>query len=764
MLDKRLVELILDTEEDSRRFEEFCCQLLSEISGRSVLPTSRSWDKGRDGRTADFNDALFTACSVGSQDPGIKFQKDLARLATYDGNFKAYLCTSQVRSEQAVDLHKRSLTLPPHCRGIEVLGRDQITELGVRHEQVFLRHYANDLDSLRQSLSAGASEADNKGLRIALTLHGTDAGAEARQRALQACLLISLPKGREATLATVVKSCTDNLSLPRLLNANSLRPALTDLIGLGLVKSRINNETGVALYSLTENGAAKSNEILAAGAERLNQGRLAIETEFWEHTDKERDASSFDLIWKKLEEAMSDMFLRHGIDIVESVALLIGGQAIAGAQDSLADSIESLARSIEASQDWGEGHRHDYADAIRQMFSDSKSPAFDWLVELCAAYVSVCAMGLDRDSQKAIEDQISRTPLLLDTDVTLTYLSEGEPGHDAVTDVLAAWRSKRLVSEDVALECAHHAWIAPNEYNAQRDAVEDLETDIHDSIGNVFVRGYRRLLERREAVKWWDYIRAFRGKSQTDWKPIVDILSEDGFEVVRNHGIDIAAAQRVAADLYRKKSFGRTLGSRDTKRLHDKADRDGRLIACLVKVRKSNGEKAVLVTSSSLLRHSCETLGLDGDRPASVSFGAVAYLVALLPGAEVNQKVIKRALFDVGVYARQKKCEQIVLGVLEASSPFRVHRKRRGFLKQEIRRKLFAIAHQRGQSKEEVEEEIRQSYEAGQAGDAIKALVTEVAREVVDPTAARTIDELSKRIQELEAEKALLKRAAEGKQ
>lgn len=150
-----------------------------------------------------------------------------------------------------------------------------------------------------------------------------------------------------------------------------------------------------------------------------------------------------------------------------------------------------------------------------------------------------------------------------------------------------------------------------------------------------------------------------------------------------------------------------------------------------------------------------------GGQPAAVPFGAIAYLVALLPQTEVNKKSIQRALFDVTMYSRQRKCEQIVMGVMEANAPFRVHRKRRGYLKQEIRRKLFQIARERGQSPYEVEEEIRESYESGQPNDALKTLVTEVAREVVDPSAAKTIEELTAKIRQLEAEKASLKRAVD---
>jgi hypothetical protein len=97
------------------------------------------------------------------------------------------------------------------------------------------------------------------------------------------------------------------------------------------------------------------------------------------------------------------------------------------------------------------------------------------------------------------------------------------------------------------------------------------------------------------------------------------------------------------------------------------------------------------------------------------------------------------------------------LSVLEATTPFRVHRQRRGYLKYQIRNRLLRIAQERGQSATEVEDEIRDTFDRGEPGDAIKALVTEVARDIVDPKAAETIQELSQRIAELERQNAELR-------
>jgi hypothetical protein len=47
-----LAELILQVETNSYRFENFCIALVGKHEGVKYLPTSQSWDMGRDGRAS----------------------------------------------------------------------------------------------------------------------------------------------------------------------------------------------------------------------------------------------------------------------------------------------------------------------------------------------------------------------------------------------------------------------------------------------------------------------------------------------------------------------------------------------------------------------------------------------------------------------------------------------------------------------------------------------------------------------------------------
>ena len=47
-----IAELILQTESNSYRFENFCLAVVGKHEGVKYLPTSQSWDMGRDGRAS----------------------------------------------------------------------------------------------------------------------------------------------------------------------------------------------------------------------------------------------------------------------------------------------------------------------------------------------------------------------------------------------------------------------------------------------------------------------------------------------------------------------------------------------------------------------------------------------------------------------------------------------------------------------------------------------------------------------------------------
>ena len=86
----------------------------------------------------------------------------------------------------------------------------------------------------------------------------------------------------------------------------------------------------------------------------------------------------------------------------------------------------------------------------------------------------VCALGLEESSGKRIRDTISRTHLVLDTDVVLELLGTGEPGNDSAETLVKEWRrhgGRVFFPEPVAEELAHHAWIADRERKEISDSM-----------------------------------------------------------------------------------------------------------------------------------------------------------------------------------------------------------------------------------------------------------------------------------------------------
>jgi len=74
-----MARTILENELSSHRFERFCVALFSEVDGVEYVPTSASWDLGRDGRSVSARDdpALAVICCSLRDDVDEKARRDV---------------------------------------------------------------------------------------------------------------------------------------------------------------------------------------------------------------------------------------------------------------------------------------------------------------------------------------------------------------------------------------------------------------------------------------------------------------------------------------------------------------------------------------------------------------------------------------------------------------------------------------------------------------------------------------------------------------
>ncbi len=166
-----MVEDILASDESSTRFENFCVFLFCDVDGIDYVPTSRSYDLGRDGRVASMTSSKeqsFILCSL-TVDYAKKAEDDLKRLMEFKSPKSIIFCSSQKISEQAVD--KLESTLQAICPGLDIrtMGVDQLSMLAMKHPTSFTRYYHAELSELKSALSTGdtdPSEVTLTGLRI----------------------------------------------------------------------------------------------------------------------------------------------------------------------------------------------------------------------------------------------------------------------------------------------------------------------------------------------------------------------------------------------------------------------------------------------------------------------------------------------------------------------------------------------------------------------------------------------------------------------
>ena len=81
-----LAELILQVESNSYRFENFCIALVGKHEGVKYLPTSQSWDMGRDGRASHRGMGTHAniLCATLNENLDGKSEADVLRLVDHD--------------------------------------------------------------------------------------------------------------------------------------------------------------------------------------------------------------------------------------------------------------------------------------------------------------------------------------------------------------------------------------------------------------------------------------------------------------------------------------------------------------------------------------------------------------------------------------------------------------------------------------------------------------------------------------------------------
>lgn len=750
-----MAEHILEHDDNPVRFEKFCNDLFSEVDGAQYVPTSRTHDLGRDGRATTLKSGpnqVLLCCSL-RDDIEEKATQDLQRIAENAKPQTLRMCFSKRVSEsQRQAISKRAAGLIPSVTALFVDGQAQIATLAFRHPTALRHRYRGELELLRSVLLADADdeEAQVMGMRIALTTQLHDDAQTLRDEISRNLVLNALRSGRPLNLALIVKSLSDSLHLSRQIRAECVRPTVDQLVASGHLA------VADGKYAITESGRQELRERTDQGSRTLLDGRQKVKSTVRSLLGEDLSEEEFSHLWKILQEGLANLFMSNGIQIIEAIASILHEDSPVSAHAHLEEGISELAGRV-AGTKIGGPRATDIAQAVRDMFHETESYAFEWLTSLCSVYIGVCSLGLEPFAQREVINRLREIDLLFDTDVILSLLAEAEPHHRAITDIVRTWRrinGRTCVSESVLQEAASHAWISQFSYDNCRDLFPTLsDSDAPHLVDNAFVRAFRKVARGRFGQSQWKrYIGQYIGTDQEDYSRILEQLREEGFQFVPEEDIDLKLANEVALAVRDAKSFQREemLTSWYESGM---AERDGRLVALLERMRKrarvGGGGTAVVLSSSKTLRVGCQSFRERlGDPAPVIPLGPLGYLLGLTPGVTIGLGSLQKVLFDTGWSERVSGLEALAMRVIKASSQYSIPWSRRGALRREVRNSIAKYASERNQEPRQFEKQLIR--DAKEQPAALAQVIAEAVDKLAPSRHEKEIDELKARIRELE--------------
>ena len=654
-LSQNLVEVIIGQEQSSTRFESFCNALISELEGgKKVVGTSASWDLGRDGRGVR-GDSLFVCASL-NDNVDDKAETDVKRLISKrPQRCDLFFCSNQRLSELRCDEIEEQLfpLLANDDSTLTVFGQQQLAQLVIQHPSAFLKSYRAEWDDcllvLRENQSA---DAETEGLRLALITSDSEDSVKIRSSLYASLILRALSRMGSGTARAIAGKVSDDLGLAVALGEDAIAPYVASLGESASISS-----TDGMHFSLTESGIAELANEDEQAAKKLVEGRALIRRAIEEDIGAHLSDEHYDRIWSIFREKITHAFYVRGMRLLSAISTLLGddrGNEQAEAED-VSNLFEEIATAVAQTSSLGE-QRDELRTAVKDLLYDQQGEAFVWLANTCAAYVALCSLGLEATSGRAITQVLRRLALILDTDVVLSLLCEGESEHDAVKMVVSKW--KRLggtvfVADPVLHEVAYHASIADHDYRENQSWLPGSRSDRLRLIDNAFVRGFAEVLAQGKGNRsqWRAYIGQYIGRNRNDTAKVLDVLRQE-------HGIDrLPASTLTELDLERRaKAFLRNEADKRFSgdalgRALDKADRDAQLYAAMVRyirTRRDNepGAMCFLVSSARRLLDVEAAIGETGESRVVVPLSVVLHLVALAPEVRIGLRALSAYLFD----------------------------------------------------------------------------------------------------------------------
>ncbi|MBI2860380.1 MAG: hypothetical protein HYX91_02585 [Chloroflexi bacterium] len=702
--------MALETDDSYLRFENFCIDLFNKIEGVELVPTSRSWDYGRDGRSVLLGRAAVKPilCATLRRDIDAKIESDISRLHETTNTDSLIYCSSKELTEARCDsLENRIRELCPSLLTIRVVGQTQFINLVERHEEIFRKHYSAEIRNIERTLLSSCVSQDVRelGLRLALCTQVGDDAQQLRDEIAKRLFLHTLSSCDGLTVPQLASTLANQLHLPRTLSNYYVEEVVSHLSSEELVTY----DNG--LISITAKGRHYADHIPEESQRKLLEGRSAVREAIFSLSGHQLADSQYNRLWETFQDSMTELFYSHGLALVRMIRSILIEELTSAPKDDIYSRLIALAeKSVSHFSSLEQGS--EVKQAIIDMFYEKKNPAFEWLSQICGIYVMMCSLGLEELSNQQVIRVLSTYHVVPDSDILISLLCEGEKNHEEVNRIMRGWVAvggKIMLSAPVLEEVAYHAWISDYDYCHFGPNLSNIsDDDANHTIENAFVRAFRKSARSETSPShWYQYIQQYRGTSGKDYAKILRILRyEFPLELMppapAGEEYDRLSAKIKQYMLHRMSEFSNAPVSYLDRRTIDKITRDCALVVSVVaerRDRKFQGDytTSCIISSAGILKELDSIFGHEFDPPELIlSTAAISFLLTLTPQVSMGFGTLRSVLFDSVLYQRLTPAQRHAFRVITSSGQWNVPWSRRGALEQTLNDILLREARSRG--------------------------------------------------------------------
>lgn len=752
-----LAELIIASERSDSRFEQFCLNIVAKNEGVTYLPTSQSWDLGRDGRSTGRGKGSHAniLCATLNEHLDAKVEADLLRVTALASPDRIVYCASQKLSEHRIDLITATIRRHTPQGSIQVYGAAQLARLAKDDIELFEQFYGAEVQDIRSTiLSESPSGAPSKGLRLALLTFGSGDASALRSDVLLATLLDRLDVIVPTSVEQICTSFSTDLGLPKTVPPNFLEHTLTQAQQEGDIVRSLDG------WTLTESGKQKRDALPLDGAQHLLEGRALIREQLEALLGQRFSSSQYSLVWSGLVDALGSMFHANGLEVIKAIDRMLTGtdknEEPLNLRQMLEHGMRRVASAIVTADLQEKTNR-----ALLDLFTERQGRAFDWLTRVSERFVTLCAIGLESTSGEALRETLVSQAVILDSDIILNYLCLAEPDHEASRDLLIGWLKlggKLLVSPVVLEEVAHNAWISDTDFHHTIDLLGKLQRqELIRHINSPFVRTFHTF--KSPAEQWPAFIGQYRGNSSGDYTKILGLLKQRLKVDVLPTSYDDGLKGRIITYL---RQLSPSFGS-DREHLEDvtyKMERDGRLMATIASARSRDSAESfslplLLLTSSSLLRAVENKFREElGEGQLVFNRRAFGYLLASIPQASLGADTLRRALFDFGSHGRLRSHDRKALRIIRATGVYDMPWAERVTLRHMLANAIKVEADRRGLKRNDIQNDIVRDINPERTAavivDAVQRMAVQHSVQIELEASKRTIKELEQKLADMQ--------------